>query len=78
MTPKERATLEHRLAQISAVMPKRCLMGGNEARELIEVQTKIRQVLNPWPVADLDAETAAALSKLDGLPWAQELLAGVK
>jgi len=78
MTPKERATLQHRLAQIDAVLVKRCLMGGNEARELISTATKIRQVLNPWPAADLDEEAAAALAKLEGLEWADDMLATVR
>jgi hypothetical protein len=77
MSPKEKAQLELRLAQLEALHAKRAQNGGREASRVWDLKDRIHRRLNPYTVDELEAE-AASLIALHPPAWIEAVTAGEK
>jgi hypothetical protein len=50
----EQKKLTQKLAQLEAVVPRRCLLGGGESRDLMSLIDQLKGRLNPVSASDLD------------------------
>ncbi len=65
----EEKKLMRTLRQLEAIVPKRCLLGGNEDRQLVDLIERIRLRLNPLVASGLDSEAQLFLDQCRQLDW---------
>jgi hypothetical protein len=61
--------LTRTLRQLEAITPKRCLLGGNESRQLMDLTERIKLRLNPAAASELDSEAQLYLDQCRQLDW---------
>lgn len=74
LSKSEEKLLRDRLQQLNEILTRRCLMGGGEARLMIELAARIHNSLNPPEPAMLDSEAEEMIALHSGLDWVQAAL----
>ena len=75
----DRQMLRHRLAQLTALYEKRCMMGGNEARGLLQLIEEIKTRLSPPNPQELNDRAEKIINSFAVcLQWAKDALAAVE